>query len=424
MTSTVLYVPDVMNYDSGITREFANEQISKVFTQTNNPKIHSFKAADKHHKVKETKDSAASTVKANKKTASKSQAKVSQQSEEGLQQPKAHAQNANAKQSAHATSSTVATHESAHAASSTVAAHESNHHDSPAIAPQAEAAREIALQSTADALANQQNNHADNHNAKSTDRFSSNNRQQDRFANNADSNQPKLSADDFANDTHTVASNDNANQAQDASAQQGQSKSDLTNADANHHQAADSFNAPTAHHQHQQDGDSSVQAQQDGDAAHAVNAQQPAANSKQSANESTGQQQANAHPSNHSQDAKHQDNHDQEASAKSSEHNQAQSDSQQKAAKLTATNQAIQKSWAVKVGSYTSDEDVKKSVAKLQQNGFNGFIKEIKTADGTTTEVFAGPTAKHSAALDMYNQLKKAKISGNVVSTEYNEQQS
>jgi adhesin transport system outer membrane protein len=421
--------PYVANYDSGITREFANEQISKVFTQTNNPKIHSFKAADKHAKVKEAKDSAASTVKANKKIASKSQAKVSQQSEEGFHQSKAQAKNINAKPLAQAASSTVATHES-------------NHHANPAITAQTEAARELALQSTADALAHQQNNQADSHNAKSTERFSGNRRQQDRFATKEDSNQPKLTADDFANDTHTVASNESANQTQNTSsdsADVGTAAQQAVDSNANQQQQAQQ--SPSDHSNGQQQAQKSQpgdtngqlqaqksqprdanepqqaqksqpsnineqqQIQQASSSSENANEQQPATQAKESAKESSVQQQSNLN---------NRRNRSQEAN----------SDAQQNAAKLSATTQAIQKSWAVKVGSYTSDEAVKKSVAKLQQNGFNGFIKEIKTADGTTTEVFAGPTAKRSAALDMYNQLKKAKISGNVVSTEYNEQKS
>lgn len=85
---------------------------------------------------------------------------------------------------------------------------------------------------------------------------------------------------------------------------------------------------------------------------------------------------------------------------------------------------AAGKFWAVKVGSYSSGDQVTAAVSKLQSNGFNGFVKEIKTANSTTTEVYAGPTDKRNSAVQLLSNLKKHNINGNVVSTEYDTQQS
>jgi adhesin transport system outer membrane protein len=89
-----------------------------------------------------------------------------------------------------------------------------------------------------------------------------------------------------------------------------------------------------------------------------------------------------------------------------------------KPAKHTA---AGKKSWAVKVGSYTSDKEVEKSIAKLQDKGFDGFVKEIKTPDNTTTEVYVGPTKQRSSAENLYNKLMESNISGHVVPVEDSE---
>lgn len=79
--------------------------------------------------------------------------------------------------------------------------------------------------------------------------------------------------------------------------------------------------------------------------------------------------------------------------------------------------------WAVKVGRFSSEGEVKKTVALLQKKGFDGFVKEIKTAESTFSEVYAGPTKHRSEADKLYNQLKQSHISGKVVPTEFNEEQ-
>lgn len=76
------------------------------------------------------------------------------------------------------------------------------------------------------------------------------------------------------------------------------------------------------------------------------------------------------------------------------------------------------RSWAVKVGTYTSDKEVEKSISKLQDKGFDGFVKEIKTPDSTTTEVYVGPTKQKSSAEDLYHKLMQSNISGAVVPVE------
>ncbi len=76
------------------------------------------------------------------------------------------------------------------------------------------------------------------------------------------------------------------------------------------------------------------------------------------------------------------------------------------------------KAWAVKVGTYTSDKEVEKSIEKLQDKGFDGFVKEIKTPDNTTTEVYVGPTKQKSSAEDLYHKLMQSNISGAVVPVE------
>ena len=70
------------------------------------------------------------------------------------------------------------------------------------------------------------------------------------------------------------------------------------------------------------------------------------------------------------------------------------------------------------MGSYTSDKEVEKSIAKLQDKGFDGFVKEIKTPDNTTTEVYVGPTKQRSSAENLYNKLMESNISGHVVPVE------
>jgi cell division septation protein DedD len=74
------------------------------------------------------------------------------------------------------------------------------------------------------------------------------------------------------------------------------------------------------------------------------------------------------------------------------------------------------------VGSFSSDRDIKKTIALLQNNGFDGFVKEIKKGDSMITEVYVGPTKQRSAAEKLYDKLKQAHILGSVVPTEYNEQ--
>lgn len=75
-------------------------------------------------------------------------------------------------------------------------------------------------------------------------------------------------------------------------------------------------------------------------------------------------------------------------------------------------------SWAVKVGTYTNDKEVEKSISKLQDKGFDGFVKEIKTPDTTTTEVYVGPTKQKSSAEHLYQKLMQSNISGAVVPVE------
>lgn len=89
----------------------------------------------------------------------------------------------------------------------------------------------------------------------------------------------------------------------------------------------------------------------------------------------------------------------------------------------TATkHRKAKQSWAVKVGTYTSDQEVEKSISKLQDKGFDGFVKEIKTPDSTTTEVYVGPTKQKSSAEDLYHKLMQSNISGSVVPVEDSEE--
>lgn len=80
------------------------------------------------------------------------------------------------------------------------------------------------------------------------------------------------------------------------------------------------------------------------------------------------------------------------------------------------------KKWAVKVGSYTSSTELKKSVALLQKRGFDGFIKEIKNGSKVTSEVYVGPTKERAAAEKLNNKLKQAHIMGKIVNTDFDEQ--
>lgn len=92
------------------------------------------------------------------------------------------------------------------------------------------------------------------------------------------------------------------------------------------------------------------------------------------------------------------------------------------AAKVTSFTKN-DKSWAVKVGSFTSDKEVEKSIATLQDKGFDGYVKEIKTPDQTTTEVYVGPTKQRSSAENLYTKLMNSNISGRVVSVDASEGQ-
>ncbi|MBX9587209.1 MAG: TolC family outer membrane protein [Gammaproteobacteria bacterium] len=95
---------------------------------------------------------------------------------------------------------------------------------------------------------------------------------------------------------------------------------------------------------------------------------------------------------------------------------------QPKRAEAAADKHAkAKKSWAVKVGTYTSDKEVEKSIEKLQDKGFDGFVKEIKTPDNTTTEVYVGPTKQKSSAENLYHKLMQSNISGSVVPVEDSE---
>lgn len=77
--------------------------------------------------------------------------------------------------------------------------------------------------------------------------------------------------------------------------------------------------------------------------------------------------------------------------------------------------------WAVKVGSYTSSTELKKSVSLLQKRGFDGFIKEIKNGTKVTSEVYVGPTKERAAAEKLNNKLKQAHIKGTIVNTDFDE---
>lgn len=94
----------------------------------------------------------------------------------------------------------------------------------------------------------------------------------------------------------------------------------------------------------------------------------------------------------------------------------------QQAAEQTRSDSSTQR-WAVKVGRFSSEGEVKKTVTLLQNKSFDGFVKEIKTAESTFSEVYAGPTKHRSEAEKLYNRLKQAHISGKVVPTEFNEEQ-
>jgi DedD protein len=71
--------------------------------------------------------------------------------------------------------------------------------------------------------------------------------------------------------------------------------------------------------------------------------------------------------------------------------------------------------WVIQLGSYRHEKNVKELVKKLSSNGYNVFIKPIKTKSGNLTKVFVGPALTKASLEKKLSKLKElTKVQGKV----------
>lgn len=75
--------------------------------------------------------------------------------------------------------------------------------------------------------------------------------------------------------------------------------------------------------------------------------------------------------------------------------------------------------YVIQLGSFSHKANVKTLIAKLNAKGFKTFTKPIKTANGTLTKVFVGPSLNKSELESKLPQLKElTKLNGKVTQFE------
>jgi DedD protein len=79
-------------------------------------------------------------------------------------------------------------------------------------------------------------------------------------------------------------------------------------------------------------------------------------------------------------------------------------------------SRGLPEAWSVQLGAFSSQNNVRALVNRLQEAGYQAYTRPISSAQGELTGVFVGPKVDRAAALTLQDELAEAfDLSGRVV---------